>query len=205
VVKVKICGITNLEDALNAADAGADALGFVFYKKSPRYIAPEKASAIIRHLAPGVLKVDVFVDAREKELRKAARLCRLDMLQLHGKESPAFCRKLSDLKVIKAFCVKNKPLEPPGLLKYATYAYLFDTFAGSRRGGSGKKFNWRLVRHLEGLGRPVFLSGGLNAKNVKLAISIVQPDWVDVSSSLEVEPGKKDNKKVKEFIRAVKS
>jgi len=203
MVKVKICGITNLEDALNSADAGCDALGFVFYKQSPRYITPEKASKIIRHLPPHILKIGVFVDGQEKTIRRVAKLCRLDMLQFHGEESPGFCARFADYKIIRAFRVKKK-VDVKDILKYNTFAYLFDTFIKSKRGGTGRKFDWNLVADMDGIGHAVFLSGGLTAKNVKEALEIVRPDWVDVSSSVEIKPGKKEHKKVSEFIEAVK-
>ncbi len=203
MVKVKICGITNLEDALDSLDAGCDALGFVFYENSPRYITPEKASRIIKNLPRRVLKIGVFVNAREKTVKRIARLCGLDMLQFHGSESLKFCGKFKGYKIIKAFRVKDK-VAPQEILKYKTFAYLFDTFVKSKAGGTGKNFSWKLVRHIDGLTRPVFLSGGLTAQNVKKAIEAVHPEWVDVSSSVEARPGKKDYKKVKEFIESAK-
>ncbi len=126
------------------------------------------------------------------------------MLQFHGDESPEFCEKFKDYKIIKAFRIKNK-MGLKKILNFETFAYLFDTFVKSKVGGTGKKFNWALIRHLSGFQKPIFLSGGLNEDNVKEAIRKVQPDWVDVSSSVEMSPGKKDYKKVKEFIRAVKN
>lgn len=203
MVRTKICGITNLEDALKSADAGCDALGFVFYKKSPRYIEPEKAKDIILRLPKNVIKIGVFVNAKEKEIRRIAGLCRLDMLQFHGDESPEFCRRFKDYKIIKAFRVKNK-IHLENVLDYKPFAYLFDTFVESKFGGTAKTFDWKMIRHVDGLKRPVFLSGGLNAKNVKKAIKTVRPDWLDVSSSVELRPGKKDGTKVQKFIAAVK-
>jgi len=203
MIKVKICGITNLEDALNSVKAGCNALGFVFYRKSPRYITPDKASRIIKHLPSDILKMGVFVNAEEKTIKRIARLCSLDMLQFHGNESPEFCKKFKGYKIIKAFRVKDR-IKLENLLNYKIFAYLFDTFVKSKMGGTGKKFNWVLVRNLKGLRKPIFLSGGLNAKNVKEAIRQVRPNWLDVSSSVEIKPGKKDPKKVKEFIEAAK-
>jgi phosphoribosylanthranilate isomerase len=202
MVKVKICGITNLEDALNSVKAGCNALGFVFYRKSPRYLTPKKASRIIKHIPAHILKIGVFVNAKAKTIKRIARLCNLDMLQFHGDESPEFCERFKGYKIIKAFRVKDK-IELENLLDYKTLAYLFDTFVKSKAGGTGKNFNWKLVRHIDGFTRPVFLSGGLNAKNVAEAIKQVHPDWVDVSSSVEIKPGKKDYKKVKKLIEAV--
>lgn len=203
MIKVKICGITNLEDALNSIKAGCNALGFVFYRKSPRHITPEKAIRIIKHIPAHILKIGVFVNAKAKTIKGIARLCNLDMLQFHGNESPEFCQKFKGYKIIKAFRVKDK-IDPQQIIKYKTFAYLFDTFVKSRVGGTGKKFNWMAVRHLGGFRKPIFLSGGLNAKNVAEAIKQVRPDWVDVSSSVETKPGKKDYKKIKELVEAVK-
>ena len=203
MIKVKICGITNLEDALNSVKAGCNALGFVFYRKSPRYITPKKASRIIKHIPAHISKIGVFVNAKEKTIKRIAKLCNLDMLQFHGNESPEFCKKFKGYKIIKAFRVKDK-MVPGQIIKYKTFAYLFDTFVKSKMGGTGKKFNWMLLRHLSSFRKLIFLSGGLNAKNVKEAIKQVRPDWLDVSSSVEIKPGKKDHKKVKEFIEIVR-
>jgi phosphoribosylanthranilate isomerase len=203
VVKVKICGITNKEDAVAAADAGCDALGFVFYKKSPRYVEPEKVKDIIKGLAPEVIKIGVFVNARERTIRRIAKACSLDMLQFHGNESPEFCGRFKGYKVIKAFRIKDH-LDENRVRSYKTFAYLFDTFAEGKIGGTGKGFNWSLVRHFCGMKPPVFLSGGLSKENVRKAICEVRPSWVDASTSLETSPGKKDHQKVKAFIKAAK-
>jgi phosphoribosylanthranilate isomerase len=204
MAKVKICGITNSEDALLSVKSGCDALGFVFYKKSPRYIPPEKAIQIIKNLPSKVIKIGVFVNSREKTIRRIARLCGLDVLQFHGSESPEFCHRFKDKKIIKAFRVKDGS-SLKSILKYKVFAFLFDTFSRSRIGGTGKKFNWDLVRQIDGITRPIFLSGGLNEKNVKSAIEAVHPDWVDASSSLESMPGRKDHNKVKKFISVAKN
>jgi phosphoribosylanthranilate isomerase len=203
MVKVKICGITNLEDARASVDAGCDALGFVFYKKSPRYIAPERARWIIKHLPPYIIKIGVFVNAREKSIRRIAKLCGLKILQFHGNESPQFCAKFKDYKIIKAFRVGDS-IDLKELLKYKVFAYLFDTLIKLKIGGTGKKFNWELISRLDGLKCPIFLSGGLHAKNVKEAIKTVHPDWVDACTCLEMRPGKKDHKQVREFVSAAK-
>lgn len=203
MVKTKICGITNLEDARNSCDAGCDALGFVFYKKSPRYIAPEKARRIIKRLPQQIIKIGVFVNAKEESIRRIAKLCGLNMLQFHGSESPEFCAKFKGYKIIKAFRIKGR-LNLKNVLKYKVLAYLFDTFVKSKAGGTGKSFDWKLIRHVGRIKRPIFLSGGLNAANVRGAIKAVHPNWVDVSSSVEMRPGKKDRVKVKKIIQAVK-
>lgn len=202
-VKVKICGITNIEDARASVNSGCDALGFVFYRKSPRYITPQKASQIIKILPHRVLTIGVFVNADEERIRHIARLCHLDMLQFHGGESPDFCLRFKGYKIIKAFRIKGRfPLK--NILKYNTFAYLFDAFRKDRPGGTGKIFNWKFLEGVDKLKQPVFLSGGLNAANVKAAISVVRPDWVDVSSSLEKNAGKKDYLKIYQFMKAVK-
>lgn len=204
MTKVKICGITNLDDALKIADLAPDAMGFVFYKKSPRYIEPLKAYGIIRQLPVNILKVGVFVDAKERDVRRTAKLCQLDMLQFHGKESPRFCEKFSERKVIKAFRIR-KNVKKEDILKYDTFAYLFDAYVKSKPGGTGKKFNWKLIKKLGDLKRVIFLGGGLNEKNVARAIAVIGPDWVDVSSSVERKPGKKNIEKARRFIEAARS
>ena len=202
-VKVKICGITNLEDALASLNAGCDALGFAFFKKSPRYVTPEQAKQIIEQLPASIVKIGVFVNAKEEAIKRIAKLCHLSMLQFHGNESSKFCDKFKNYKIIKAFRIKDK-IDPKSLLKYKTFAYLFDTFVASRSGGTGKTFNWKLVTHFADLKQPIFLAGGLNANNIKKAIRIARPDWVDACSSVEKSPGKKDHRKVREFIKAAK-
>jgi phosphoribosylanthranilate isomerase len=204
MTKIKICGITNLEDALNIADLAPDAMGFVFHKKSPRYITPLKAYGIIRQLPVDILKAGVFVDAKEKEIRRTAKLCSLDILQLHGRESPKFCGKFPGRKVIKAFRIGNN-VRAEDILKYNTFGYLFDAFVRLRPGGTGKRFDWKLIKNLGDLKRPVFLGGGLNEKNVIKAIELIQPEWVDVSSSVEIKPGRKNCEKVRRFIEVVRN
>lgn len=204
MVSVKICGITNLEDAKVTVNAGCDALGFVFYKKSPRYISVQKAKEIIRQLPAHTVKIGVFVNARLDTLKRISKACRLDMLQLHGNESPEFCAKLKGYKLIKAIHVRNRKLEREDLDKYKTFAYLFDATTRTKLGGTGKTFNWELVPHPSELKSEIFLSGGLTRANVKKAIQQVHPNWVDACSSVEIRPGKKDKNKVKAFIKAAK-
>lgn len=203
MVKVKICGITNLEDALCAVNSGCDAVGFLFYKKSPRYISSEQAKDIIDNLPGSVIKIGVFVNERKETIKRIARICGLSMLQFHGDESPEFCAGFKGYKIIKAFRIKDK-LDLRRVLEYKPFAYLFDTFVPDKIGGTGKKFDWKLMQHIGMIKQPIFLSGGLTEKNVKKAIEIISPEWVDVSSCLEVKPGKKDHKKVKKFIQAAK-
>ena len=203
MVKVKICGITNLEDAQVSVKAGCDALGFVFYRRSPRYISPEKAKSIIANISGRATKIGVFVNSKEERIKNIAKSLGLDILQFHGKESPDFCAKFKGYKIIKTFRVRDR-IERKQLQRYRVFAYLFDTFVSTKAGGTGKVFNWQLVKHLKGIKRPIFLSGGLTEDNVATAIKAVKPGWVDVSSSVESRPGKKDYKKVIKFIEAAK-
>lgn len=199
MVKIKICGITNLEDALAALFCGAHAIGFVFYKESSRYIDPVKAGNISRILPRKLLKVGVFVNENEKKVKKIARLCVLDMLQFHGDESAEYCNKFKGYKVIKAFRVKNT-IDLAKILEYKTKGYLFDTFLKTAPGGTGRKFNWNFLKNIDKIKQPVFLSGGLTSSNVGQALKKLKVDWVDVSSSVESKSGKKDHKKILKFI-----
>lgn len=202
MVRVKVCGITNLKDAQAAVAGGANALGFIFYKKSPRYIAPKKARRIIAKLPLFVIPVGVFVSEDLETIRKVSRACGLCTIQLHGDESPAYCRKLIKYyQVIKAFRIADKF---PAINKYPAHAYLFDTYHKKQYGGSGKAFNWNLLVNKK-FARPVILSGGLNPKNVRQAILCVKPFAVDVSSGVEVRPGKKNPRLLKNFLKQVKS
>lgn len=199
MVRVKICGITNLEDALYAVQSGADALGFVFYKKSPRYIRPRDAKKIIEKLPGFVKKVGVFVNTSQTTVRKIAQDLKLDMLQFHGNESENFCKRFTDFKVIKTFRVKDKN-SLKDVDKYDVWAYLFDSYSPQKFGGTGERFNWRVLEDTKKLRKIIFLSGGLSPSNVAKAVEVFSPDWVDASSCLEKYPGKKDSLKVKRFI-----
>jgi phosphoribosylanthranilate isomerase len=203
LVKVKVCGITNLEDALAAFFYGADALGFVFYKKSPRYINWRQAKNISGILPKKIKRVGVFVNEKILTVKQIAKACRLDMLQFHGDESPAYCRKFKKYKVIKAFRI-GKPQDLDKISGYKTFAYLFDNFSKRQAGGTGKKFNWKILAQSDRIKPIVFLSGGLTARNAGLAVKLLKPGWVDVSSSLECSPGKKDHQKIRRFIQALK-
>jgi len=202
-LRIKICGITNLEDALMAVDAGADALGFMFYEPSPRHVSMAVAANIIRQLPPLVTKVGVFVNASEEFIRQAVADCGLDTVQLHGDESPGFCQKLS-LPVIKAFRVQNAD-SLNALPRYHTAAWLLDSYVSDKHGGTGAMFNWELAVTAKKLGHPIILAGGLMAESVAEAIRQVRPYGVDVSSGVESVPGKKDFKKVTAFITAARS
>lgn len=202
-IKVKICGITNLRDAFEAVNAGADALGFICYKKSLRYIAPLKAREIVNKLPGRVFKVGVFVNGRQRSIKRIAGYCGFDTLQFHGSESVNFCKNFKGFRIIKAFRVK-KQMDLKQVLKYKTFACLFDTFAKAKMGGTGRKFNWSLLDSLKGSKTRIFLSGGLSCENIREAIKEARPEWVDVSSSIEIVPGRKDAGKLREFIRITK-
>ncbi len=201
-VKVKICGITILEDALAAAEAGADALGFVFWERSPRYVRLEEASAIARQLSPAILRTGVFVDPSEELVWRAITECGLNLLQFHGAESPEFCLRFGMMSM-KAFRVRDATILGE-LPKYATDAWLLDTYVSGAQGGTGEIFNWALAEEAQRLGRPVFLAGGLTPENVGPAILQAHPFGVDVSSGVEQRPGRKDHTKLKAFIRAAR-
>ena len=202
-VIVKICGITNLPDAVAAVEAGADALGFMFYEASPRHVSIRQAAGIIRELPPLVMKVGVFVDAPEDTVMRAIGDCGLSLLQFHGNETPEYCTQFG-LMSMKAFRIRNAE-SLAALPDYATDAWLLDAFATDKLGGKGEKFNWDLAIEAKKLGRPIFLAGGLTPENVAEAVKKVQPYGVDVSSGVEAEPGKKDHEKVRRFIKAAKS
>lgn len=201
MVRVKVCGITNRQDAFLAADAGADALGFVF-ASSPRQVSPSRARQIIKSLPPFVDKVGVFVNEKPERVKEIVNFCLLGAVQLHGDESPSYCSKFFGCKVIKAFSVKDNL--PPGISDYKVDAYLLDTYCKEKRGGTGKVFNWEVASKVKQLGTPLILSGGLGPDNVKEAVGKVRPFAVDVASGVEQRPGKKSPQKMKEFILTVR-
>ena len=204
MTKVKICGITNLGDAMAACRYGADALGFVF-AKSPRKISSRKAAAIIKKLPSHIAKVGVFVDEDAKNILRIAKDCRLDCAQLHGGESINYCKGLKKyIKIIKAVRLSgDKGLR--GLKKYDVDAFLLDSYVKGKHGGTGTAFDWALAVKAKDAGKPVIIAGGLNHKNVGSAISKVRPYAVDASSGLERSPGRKDRSLVKKFIEAAKA
>jgi phosphoribosylanthranilate isomerase len=201
--RVKICGITNLADAQAAVEAGADALGFNFYEKSPRYVSLKTAAAISKQLPPFVMRVGVFVDAEADFVLRAIGEVGLTMLQFHGDEPPEFCTQFG-LMSMKAFRIRDeKSLDE--LPKYQTDAFLLDAYSVEARGGTGEKFNWDLAVESQKFNKPIFLAGGLTPENVAEAVRKVRPFAVDVSSGVESAPGKKDHAKMKAFIAATKS
>jgi phosphoribosylanthranilate isomerase len=199
VTRVKICGITNLEDALMAVEAGADALGFVFFKGSSRNVAPETATAIIRALPPFIQTVGLFVNEELSVVNSVADGCGLDLVQLHGEESPAFCDAVKR-RVIKAFRVKDAAIIDD-MAAYQVAGYLLDAWSPVAHGGTGTTFNWDIAARAAASHR-IILAGGLTPENVAGAIVAVKPYAVDVSSGVESAPGKKLAELVSGFIRS---
>jgi phosphoribosylanthranilate isomerase len=202
-VRVKICGITHPDDALAAVRAGADALGFVFCETSVRCVQPEVAARIVQMLPPFVAKVGLFVDASEEFVRSVIARCGFDTVQFHGDESPEFCKKFA-VKVIKAFRMRDER-SLAALPNYAADAYLLDSYVPGKPGGTGEQFNWDLAVRAKRVGRPIVLAGGLNSENVGQAVRQVQPYAVDVSSGVELKPGRKDHARMAIFIDAAKA
>lgn len=202
-VKVKICGITNVEDAMMAAEAGADALGFMFYEPSPRHLKLSLAAEVMRELPPFVARVGVFVNPAPDVVRRVIDECGINYVQLHGEEPPDFCTKFS-VPVIKAFRIQNGD-SLARLQGYRTSAWLLDSFVPGKPGGTGESFNWDLAVKAKNFGRPIILAGGLTPQNVGDAVTKVRPFGVDASSGLEVAPGKKDRTKVAKFIKHAKT
>lgn len=202
-VKVKICGITSVNDGRAAATAGADMIGLMFYERSPRHVAWAIATAIARALPSHVVKVGVFVDPAVETVQRAIAECGVSLLQFHGDEPPAFCTQFGVMS-LKAFRIRDAA-SLTALPDYHTDAWLLDAFSPAAHGGTGEKFNWELALEAKKLGRPIVLAGGLTPENVAEAVRRVQPFAVDVSSGVESAPGKKDPAKVQAFIAAAKS
>lgn len=199
---IKICGITNLEDALAAARAGADALGFNFYKPSPRYITPQSAREIVNELPASILTVGVFVN--EESVERIAAEAGVTALQLHGDESPDDCRELAaDRYVIKALAVSDE-FDIDTVKAYETEAIMLDTRHNRLRGGTGQVFDWSIAQQVSQLIPKLFLAGGISPENVAAAIETVRPYAVDACSALEDKPGKKNHARMRAFIEAVR-
>ena len=201
MIKVKICGIKNLNDAIFAVDYGADAIGFVF-AKSIRKISKEKARAIIRKLPPFVTTVGLFVNETAENIEEASRYCGLDAIQLHGNEPPNIINKLKDIKTIKAFRIQNEKDITP-IKKYKPSAILLDGYSENQMGGTGTTFNWKIAKKFK-TSIPIIVAGGLTHLNVSQAIKTIKPYGVDVSSGVETKPGRKDKRLIRKFIAAVK-
>lgn len=201
-MEIKICGITNIPDALLAAECGADALGFIFYTKSPRYVVPQKAKEIIQKLPRGMSKVGVFVNHEIKQVKQIAQFCGLDLIQLHGDESPEYCAQFPASCLIKAVSPKTGEALRE-IRKFPVGAILMDGCNPGHYGGTGKISDWGLARKVKKV-HPLILAGGLNKKNIGQAIETVRPQAVDVNSGAEISPGKKDHRKIKEIVRMVR-
>ncbi|MFH1627566.1 MAG: phosphoribosylanthranilate isomerase [Pseudomonadota bacterium] len=202
MVRVKICGITNYQDADMAVQLGADALGFVF-APSPRRISPEKAREIICAIPPFVQTVGVFVNERPDTVRRIIRFCGLDLIQFHGDESPEVCGEFMP-HAIKALRVREGSVLESIIPYYGkTKAVLFDTYSGERRGGTGKTFDWDLAVMGKRVGIPIILSGGLTPANIESAVLTVNPFAVDVNSGIEERPGKKDHLLMEELMEKI--
>ena len=208
-IRIKMCGITNLEDATAAVEAGVDALGFIFYEKSPRNIDPKLARIIIEQLPPFVDTVGVFVDRDREEVEEIIHFCSLGYAQLHGQESPKYCERLARFaapcQVIKALRVGSH-LQAADITPYNDYVkgFLLDTYQKGVKGGTGQRFDWSLIEGLK-LQRDFILAGGLDAESVQEALERVRPYALDVNSGVEATPGQKDHKLIKKFIRQVRA
>lgn len=194
MTQVKVCGITNEEDALCAAKLGAAALGFIFYPSSPRNINPEDARKIVSVLPDELVRVGVFVNEKAAEIKRVMKYCGLDTIQLHGDETPAYCRQFSTYRVIKAVELK-KDDDFNHASSYDVAAILVDSRHAGLYGGTGKKANWELACRIKNK-KPLILSGGLNEDNITQAIKDVAPHALDINSGVELKPGKKDHAKM---------
>ena len=198
---VKICGITTLADAMVAVEAGADALGFNFYRPSPRHIRPENAREIIDRLPESILKVGVFVNEDVESVARIATEANLSAVQLHGDETPEYCHKLAGQYVIKVF----RAGDGVDVETYGVDAIMLDTKDDLLRGGTGRVFDWSIAQRTNDSTPKLFLAGGLSPENVAEAITTVRPYAVDACSSLEESPGRKDHTRVRAFVKAVRS
>jgi phosphoribosylanthranilate isomerase len=203
MVLIKVCGITNLTDALAAVEAGAGALGFNFYRRSPRFVEPLAAREIVERLPREVLSVGVFVNEARETVERVVEESGVAAAQLHGDESPAYCASLEGLRVIKALRV-GEDFVPERALEYRAEAILLDSFSASARGGTGRAFDWSQAGRTRELVPNLFLAGGLTPENVGRAITTVEPYALDVCSGIEREPGRKDLERMKEFFAAVR-
>ncbi len=203
MTQVKICGITNTEDALAAVHCGAAALGFICYPPSPRYIKPDDVKKIINALPKKVVSVGVFVNETSETIEKIMAHCGLDMIQLHGDESPEFCRDLPLSSIIKAVELK-KETDINRAFNYDVAAILVDSRHAGLFGGTGKKSNWDLASRFKSK-KPFILSGGLNAENIAEALKTVVPDALDINSGVETSPGKKDHKKMDHIFKVIRT
>ncbi|OYT34452.1 MAG: N-(5'-phosphoribosyl)anthranilate isomerase [Candidatus Aenigmarchaeota archaeon ex4484_52] len=201
--KIKICGITNLEDALKCVELGADALGFIF-AKSKRQIQMQKAKYIIENIPPFIAKIGVFVDEKPNIVKEIQQYCGLTNLQFSGDETPQYCSQFRN--AIKTIKIKNN-LNLTLLKKYEPYvcAFLFDAFSPNQKGGTGQAFNWNILKNIKSkTKKPIILAGGIAADNVADAINSVNPYAIDCVSGTELKPGKKDYEKTRRLINQIK-
>ena len=202
---IKICGITNLDDALVAVDAGADALGFNFYKPSPRYVTPQTARDIIAQLPKEILTVGVFVnEPSPQSVEELARNANVTAIQLHGDESPAYCRDLKPRYVIKALAA-GPDFDASRATEYEVEAILLDTKDDNLRGGTGRVFDWSIAKNVRHSVPRLFLAGGLSLQNIEHALATVDPYGVDACSALEETPGKKSHERLRAFVKIIRS
>ncbi|MFZ0035434.1 MAG: phosphoribosylanthranilate isomerase [Sedimentisphaerales bacterium] len=201
IVKVKICGLTNYEDAEAAIDMGADLLGFNFYPKSPRYISPEKAAGIIKRLPAFMDIVGVFVNESVERIHETEGLCQLNWIQLHGDESPEFCKEFlsHNVKIMKAIRVKDQT-DVERAESFFTDAILLDAFNPKKYGGTGISFDWNIIGHI---GKRIFLAGGINPDNVARAVEL-GVYGIDVCSGVEIRPGKKDKRLMRKLFENIR-
>jgi len=202
MTEIKICGITNIKDALCAADCGVDAVGFNFYEPSPRYITPKRARVIVAGLPADIVKVGIFVNRGTAEVKRTADDCGMDLIQLHGDESPEYCRQFPAERLIKAVSPRT-PEELRMLAAYDVRAFLVDSRDEGRYGGTGKRADWDLAARL-GKERPVILAGGLGEENIAEALAIVAPQAVDINSGIERAPGVKDHDRLRRIVGIIR-
>ncbi|MBM3821656.1 MAG: phosphoribosylanthranilate isomerase [Verrucomicrobia bacterium] len=202
--RIKICGLTRPEDAKICSDLGVDAIGLMFYAGSKRHVTLEQACAVVSPLAPFVARVGVFVNPAAGEVREAVARCGLSAVQLHGEETPEFCRQFAGLNIIKAFRVRDRTVLE-NLPHFQISAWLLDAHVEGAHGGTGARFDWDIAAEATALGKPVILAGGMNPDNVADAVRRVRPYGVDVSSGVESAPGLKDVRKIEAFLKAVSS
>lgn len=203
MTEVKICGITNIKDAVAASECGATAVGFIFYPPSPRYVKPADAKKIIVSLPDKLVKVGVFVNEKPTEIERIMELCSLDMIQLHGDESPEYCNRFPADITIKAFDLKNND-DVNRALNYNVAAILVDSRHAGLYGGTGKTSNWKLARCIKDK-RPLILSGGLNAENITEAVKFLAPVALDINSGVEASPGIKDHRKLRQIFEVIQT
>ena len=200
--RIKVCGITNMPDALAAIEAGVDALGFMFYAASKRFVEPSTVREIAKELPPFVSLVGVFVNESSDHIKSIKDSCNLDTIQLHGDETPEDCESIPG-SVIKAFRLQSrKTLET--INRYETSAWLLDSYSPAERGGTGDAFNWDWVKNASPLARPFIIAGGLNPENAAACVQATRPYGLDVSSGVETSPGIKCGIKMRKFVNAAK-